>query len=750
MAKSSVPHDRIAAGQGPEEGELDFRSVGRAVWRRKKWVFLPAVIAGLVAFAAVNLMTPKYKSESRVILDGRESGFTRPDAERNDRDRATVDQEAISSQVQLAMSREVARQVIRELKLNEVPEFDSTLRGIGPLRHVLILLGISRDPFAMTPEERVFEAYYERLQAFQVEKSRVIAIEFQSSDPDLAARAANAVADAYMTALQGSRREQTKAAGDWLLGEIEKLRQRVSEAEAKVEQFRSRSNLYAGNNNTSLSTQQLAELSTQLATARSQKAEIDARAQAIREMLRSGRPIESGDVVNSELIRRLNEQRVTLRAQLAEQSSTLLDSHPRIKELRAQIGDLERQIRIEAERLVRSLENDARIAASRVEQLTASVEQLKRAASTTNEQDVQLRALEREAKAQRELLESYLAKYRETTSRDSLGAVPGDARVISRAIVSSTPYFPKKLPIILVAIFGTLLLSIGLITTGELLSTGAYGREVEVANYPSAYPAAPVKMSAPTVAPSIAPRAEEPAVVATPVVSAPSVAPVEQSNPYAIPPGLPEVASAPTTSEFTAEGYSLSSMIERFKSSPTGRSRVAVVGLSDAGDATDTAAALARALSTQGRSLWMDASFAKQHAIDSGYSRGIADLVRGEATFGDVITRDRQSRAHFIATGRSDASDVAMLGGERLSIALDALERTYEHLTVDAGSFQDVPDAYLARLAPSIVLVVPETAELDADAAVDRLRDAGCNDVLVVIAPRRMPTADKSESAAAA
>ena len=50
--------------------------------------------------------------------------------------------------------------------------------------------------------------------------------------------------------------------------------------------------------------------------------------------------IRDGAVGRPALIRRLNEQRVTLRAQLAEQSSTLLDGHPRIKELKAQIGDL--------------------------------------------------------------------------------------------------------------------------------------------------------------------------------------------------------------------------------------------------------------------------------------------------------------------------------------------------------------------------------------------------------------------------
>ena len=87
------------------------------------------------------------------------------------------------------------------------------------------------------------------------------------------------------------------------------------------------------------------------------------------------------------------------------------------------------------------------------------LDQLKRQAASTNEQDVQLRALERDAKSQRDLLESYLAKYREASARDSIGAAAPDARIISAATVSNTPSWPKKVPIILVAALAMFTLS---------------------------------------------------------------------------------------------------------------------------------------------------------------------------------------------------------------------------------------------------------------------------------------------------
>ena len=243
----------------------------------------------------------------------------------------------------------------------------------------------------------------------------------------------------------------------------------MGEAESRVEDFRSKSSLFVGTNNTTLSNQQMGELNTQLNNARALKSDAESKARLIREMLQSGKPIEASEVLNSELTRRLSEQRVTLRAQLAEQSSTLLDAHPRIKELRAQLNDLDRQLREEASKVSRSLDNDARIASGRVEGLSTSLDQLKKQASSTNGQDVQLRALEREAKAQRDLLESYLAKYREANTRENIEAAPADGRIISRATVSNTPAWPKKLPIVLIATLATLMLSAGVIVTGELL-----------------------------------------------------------------------------------------------------------------------------------------------------------------------------------------------------------------------------------------------------------------------------------------
>ena len=110
----------------------------------------------------------------------------------------------------------------------------------------------------MTPEERVLEAYYERLTVFPVDKSRVISVEFQSADPELAAKVANTIADNYLTHAADrapGADPRGRAAGSPARSTC--MRKRVAEAEAKVEEFRSKTNLFIGTNNTSLSNQTL-------------------------------------------------------------------------------------------------------------------------------------------------------------------------------------------------------------------------------------------------------------------------------------------------------------------------------------------------------------------------------------------------------------------------------------------------------------------------------------------------------------
>ncbi len=679
--------------------ELDLRALGRALWQRRRQIVGPAIVMGLLAFVVVQAITPKYRSEARILIEGRDNIFLRPDADKT-LERIVIDPEAVTSQVQVVLSRDLARQVIKQLKLGERPEFDPLLGSISIPRILLGLFGLAKDPLRMTPEERVLEAYYERLNVYAVDKSRVISVNFDSGDPELAPRVANAIVDGYLELQQAAKQEQARSAGQWLAGEIDNMRKKVADAEAKVEQFRSKSNLFVGTNNAPLSNQQLSDVNAQLAAARGQKADAETKARLIRDMLQSGKPLESSEVINSELIRRLAEQLVTLRAQLAEQSATLLDEHPRIKELRAQIGDLQTQIRREGEKIARSLENDAKIADARVETLNTGLTQLKRQSASGSEQDVELRALEREAKSGRDLLESYLAKYREAVARDSMDAAPPEARVISRAVVSNTPAFPKKLPIVLVATLATLVLCAGFVATSELLG-GAY------------VPAAPKKARSSLFASLRG---------ATGILTKRREAEVIASAASAHAPALPI--------------SSVDELMRGLRSAgDTGR-RVTIVGATRNVGTTHIAIALARALAKESRVVLIDLALGSPNipVISSDPNApGIADLVNGRASFSQIITRDRFSRLHLVAVGQAGSDDLAILVSPRLTTTLDALARAYDHVVIDAGAIPELPMEQFARLAPRAVLVAADVTNPITAMARDKLLAAGFANVMVLL-----------------
>jgi polysaccharide biosynthesis transport protein len=705
--------------------DLDLPALGSALWRKRWYILLPTLLAALGAYLVVQMITPKYFSEARVFIEGRDNVYLRPDADKVLTD-PTIDAEAVASQAQIILSRDLALEVIDKLKLGELPEFDPTLAGVSPLRSLLGIFGIGKDPLSMTHEERVLNAYYDRLTVSPLEKSRIINIDFLSEDPVLAARVANAIADAYLVRQREAKNDQAKSAGEWLAGQIETMRLKVEQAEAKVEDFRAKANLLVGNNNTTLSAQSLGDVNAQLAAARALKGDAEAKAKLIREMLKSGQPIESSDVLNSELIRRLTEQRVTLRAQLAEQSSTLLDNHPRIKELRAQIGDLDNQIRNEAETVARSFENDAKLASARLDSLTAILDQLKGQAASNNSQDVQLRALERDAKSQRDLLESYLGKYREATSHDSINSTPAEARIISRATVSNVPAYPKKLPTILIATFAMLVMSSGLVITKEILA--APGGFAPLRREPAMELGRERGRERGTergMAPGLAFDEE-----AVPAARLNSVMGSRRSEPRSL-------AEVPISAIADA-AYDLHRM---------GVRRIAVFGAAPGLNASQTAIKLGRALAEESRVILVGVASSESaiRAISNEPSAdGLAELAHGMASFRDIITKDRLSPLHLIAPGHASTDRLQILSATGIVTSFEALAHSYDHVVVDAGAVLGAGIDRIAEIAPHAVLVA-ETAA-GASVARERLLAAGIVDVTTLLGTRN----GLAETAAAA
>ena len=234
-------------------------------------------------------MTPRYKSEARVLVEGRENIFLRPEAEKALIDRGAVDPETVTSQVQLVLSRDLAREVIKQLKLDRNCR-SSTRRcsEFSPLS-VLRTIGILKDPMSMTLEERVLAAYYDRLNAY---RDRQVAGDRRSNSsrpiPSLPPASPTRSRRNISRSSRWPSRTRRAPPANGCRASSKSCATRCRRPRPRSRTFRAKSNLFVGSNNTSLSNQQLTELSSQVSAARAQKADAEARARLIREALRAG------------------------------------------------------------------------------------------------------------------------------------------------------------------------------------------------------------------------------------------------------------------------------------------------------------------------------------------------------------------------------------------------------------------------------------------------------------------------------
>ncbi|WP_350334487.1 Wzz/FepE/Etk N-terminal domain-containing protein [Coralliovum pocilloporae] len=490
------------------DGEIDVGYIAAALWRAKYKLIASALIAGVFVLFLMQMVDPKYRATAQIIVAANDSVFTRP-AESGVRseERTILDKEGVRSQVEMLASVDLLRRVVA--KTGEMPASEKEReneRGIVKqlFDSVSGIFNLGGPKRSVNPEYDRVARFSEGLEVYEVRGTRVITIDYSSMDPTFAAAAANTVVSEYL-AFQGEVKEQrTKEAVVWLESEIARLRETVTLSENRVAEYRAETGLQIGQSNTPLNREQLSSLNTELARARGVQLDAEAKASQIQSLLDGGGSLDtSREVINSQLIQRLREQKAQLKARLAQLSASLLPGHPTIKAIQSQIADLDKEIRSEARNLRRALENDATVARKRVESLEAKLTQLQQVSANADTQSVKLRELEREATSDRDLLETFLKRYREALARQNVDAFLPDARVVSNASVPSKPYFPNVGLFVIAAVAVVFIFGVVGITLRSLLSGRAIVySEVMPAAVPVAAVAAPAVTPTPTPTPA--------------------------------------------------------------------------------------------------------------------------------------------------------------------------------------------------------------------------------------------------------
>ncbi|HHQ13846.1 MAG TPA: polysaccharide biosynthesis tyrosine autokinase [Chromatiales bacterium] len=486
---------------------------------------------------------------------------------------------------------------------------------------------------------------------------------------------ANTLADEYLQARLETKFRLTRQANTWLSERIEELQARVREAEAEIEKRRSELGLLEGNGVT-LASQQLVELNTQLVMARTARAEAEARLQQVQRLTRTPGGMDSTiEVLESPLIQRLREQEAEIERRVAELSSELGDKHPRMIQLRAEAANLQERIKREIGKIIAGLRNQVAVAKAREESLQKSLDQIKQRVTAANQDDVELRAMEREATANRALLDTLLMRQKETVSQDDSDFQQPDATIVAQAVIPVEPSYPRTMVVIGIAFIGSLVIGLLVILIMELLDGGF--------------------------------RSGEQFEQATGVPAIGFVPAVKKPREYKTLPGY--LAGRPAS----AFGESMRTLNWSLKlASPDKPPRIVLVTSSLPGEGkTTVASSLATAQSKAGqRVVLVDADIRRPgcHSINGvDLEPGLTNLLSGEHTLDAVLGTSQWCGLNVIPAGTPSPQAPNLLGSKRMRNLITELLNRFDLVVIDSPPVMAAADArILARLADSTVLAV--------------------------------------------
>jgi succinoglycan biosynthesis transport protein ExoP len=409
-----------------EEALIDLRHVMRVIQRRRSVILAISAIMILAAVVAYFLTPPRYVAQTTVALErGAEQVI------KVDQVMPTVDPDsgAVDTEVEALKSPELAGTVVDRLKLTRDPEFNPALETGN----------------AVTADDARRAAIGRLLANLTVARngfSYAIDVSYQSRSPQTAARVVNTLAEAYIAGQVAEKSGATDRASRFLEGQLAELRDQVQASEAAVAQYRARHSLFDAGKDSSVTQDELTGLNSQLAQARAQQAEAEARLSTARSQIARGNSGEElGESLDSPVVSQLRAQRAQLSAKVASLRQRYGPRHPDLKTAEEELRDVDDQIRGEVKRIVANVSIQANAARQRTASIEGSLGRTEGTLAANNAASVGLAELERKAESTRVLYQAFLDRYKQTQAQRGLER--GNAYVIAAARAPSVPAAPN-------------------------------------------------------------------------------------------------------------------------------------------------------------------------------------------------------------------------------------------------------------------------------------------------------------------
>lgn len=424
-----------------------WRSISRRKWAILAFALAVTLLAGVIAF----VMTPVYQSTVTVLIESsRAKVVTIEDVYSG----VSQNREYFQTQVEIMKSRDVALKAVSKVRLWEHPEFDPRLPKKGIAAFLESIGFATEKPVPewtdQTLAEAVIDPMTRKLSIQPIRLSQLVTVSFTSSDAQLAARMANALADVYIDNDLNARYMMTQKASSWLQEQLVVMRSKLSQSEAALQAYRDREGIVdMRGSNQSVATQQVGHSVQRLIDSRARRAEAENAYQLIKEATAKGSLGTLPSVIRNPIVAEAKRQEADAQRKVSELAQRYGAEHPKYRQAEAELQSAQDNVRMQVDTVVGSIQREYEAALGTERAMETTLNSARGTVQNLNRKEFQLGVLEREVESNRQMYEMFVKRAKETNVSGELQSA--NARIVDPAVVPDRPIKPRKSLIIAAA-----------------------------------------------------------------------------------------------------------------------------------------------------------------------------------------------------------------------------------------------------------------------------------------------------------
>jgi capsular exopolysaccharide synthesis family protein len=467
-----------------ETDTIDFLKLWRVIWRAK-WNILGLILLGCaLAMATVSIITPQYIGSTTLLIKEKTPPLLA--FQQVTDSGSTVDY--LQTQLALLQSRALAERAVKKLNLTTHPvtdprqqpepwftprkwlanlDLDQWLPGLGFLTPI---------PVAAT-EEQIFNDVTQNLMRHTsvkfVGKSQLIEIEVELPAPDLAAAAANALAQGFIDSQLDNSLKSSQTLTNWMNSRLIELRKNLRSAENKLQAYREEQGLVdvgGVGGVATISANELEMTGNRMIDARRNRAEAESQFRQV-QALSNGNLSKLSSVpavLSNPLVQKFQAQEAKAQAKVEELSGRYGAKHPALIAARAELRTATDSLRLQVQQVVAGIEREYQLAQANENSLRQSFNSNKAQIQDISRKEFQLREFQREVDSSRALYETFITRLKETTATSDIDSTK--ARIVDPAIVPLEASKPRKTLIVAIVAIVAALIGIARALLSETLS----------------------------------------------------------------------------------------------------------------------------------------------------------------------------------------------------------------------------------------------------------------------------------------